>query len=116
MTASKKIYDYNNYYVFNDGSIYNKARKAFLKPIKNMSGYCYITLSKNKNKQNCYIHRIVADHFLNKNTEQLQVNHKNRIKTDNRLSNLEWITPSNNTKHAHMTKSLVPSQETDGDS
>ena len=47
LTKAKQIYDYENYYVFDNGCIYSKSRKKVLKPIKNASGYCYVTLSKN---------------------------------------------------------------------
>jgi hypothetical protein len=102
---AKKIYDYENYYIFNDGTIYNNSRKNYLKPCKNISGYCYVTLSKNSIKKNYYIHIIVADHFLViKRSQNLQVNHINKNKEDNNYSNLEIVTCSENMKHAHNYK------------
>jgi len=99
ITPAKQIYDYENYYVFPDGQIFNKQRKSYLKPIKNAAGYCYVTFSKNKKKKNCYIQRIVADHFLEKGTNNL-VNHINKVKDDNRVENLEWVTYSENSLNA----------------
>lgn len=99
---AKSVYDYDNYYVFKDGSVFSKSRKIFLKPIKNQAGYCYITLSKNKIKKNFYVHCIVADHFIDeKRVDGLQVNHKNKIRDDNRLDNLEIVSCSDNMKHAY---------------
>ena len=43
--------DADNYFIFKDGQIYNKDRKKYLKPIKNDSGYCYVTLCQNQNKK-----------------------------------------------------------------
>ena len=47
------------------------------------------------------IHRLVATAFIkNKNPLRDQINHKNFIKTDNRVENLEWVTQSENMKHS----------------
>jgi len=46
------------------------------------------------------IHRLVAKAFIDNYSEYLQVNHKNCVKHDNRLENLEMVTQSQNTKHA----------------
>jgi hypothetical protein len=99
ITQAKQVYDYDNYYVFSDGQIFNKQRKSYLKPVKNAAGYCYVTFSRNTKKKNCYIQRIVADHFLVKGDKNL-VNHINGIKDDNRLENLEWVTYSENSINA----------------
>lgn len=102
---AKKIYDYDNYYIFDNGQIYNKKRKNFLKHIENLKGYCYVTLCKNSKKKNYYVHVIVAEHFIEKKKDcTFQVNHINKIRNDNRLSNLEIVTRSENMIHAYNYK------------
>lgn len=91
LADSKKVYDYENYYVFSDGRIYNSTTKRFLSPVLNAAGRTYVTLCKNGKKANCYINRIVADHYLaNKPGKASDVRHISRDKTDNSVSNLRW--------------------------
>lgn len=90
VSKGKKIDDYDNYYVFKDGRIYNNYTKRYLKPCNNANGHCYITLCKNKKKKNKYIHRVVAEAFIKNIKNKRFVIHKNRKKDDNRKSNLKW--------------------------
>lgn len=62
-------------------------------------GYCYIYLYKRGKGITNLVHRLVAIAFLGES--DLQVNHKNGIKSDNRLENLEYCTGSENNKHAY---------------
>jgi hypothetical protein len=104
ITKGKPIYENIKYLIFPDGNVYNNVRKSLVKPIKNASGYCYVTISSNKTKKNCYIHRLVAEHFIeNKDIKKTQVNHKNKKKDDNQITNLEWVTPSENLLHANLS-------------
>ncbi len=66
-------------------------------------GYPTVNLCKNGDSFNCKIHVWVAKHFIPNPDNKPCVNHKNGIKTDNRVENLEWVTYSENTKHAFST-------------
>lgn len=73
-------------------------------PSKSGWGYLAVLLvDKTGNHTQHAIHKLVAESFLNNNENLPQVNHRNGIKTCNKVDNLEWITPSGNTQHAYDT-------------
>lgn len=77
-----------------------RIRGVMLSQMK-LKGYPAVHLSKNGNIKMCTVHRLVATAFLPASKGRTQVNHKNGIKTDNRVENLEWCTPSENERHSY---------------
>lgn len=64
------------------------------------NGYHYVMLWDGTRKQG-RVNRIVAQAFLPNPNNLPEVNHKNGVKTDNRVSNLEWVSKSENGKHRY---------------
>ncbi len=87
-----------NYYVTEDGRVFNSKKE--LKG-GNCRGYKRLLLSINKKTKQFLVHRMVAECYIPNPENKLEVNHKNGIKTDNRIENLEWNTRSENMNHKH---------------
>lgn len=64
-------------------------------------GYLKVSLSKVGKTKKVNVHRIVALSFLENPNNLPQVNHINAIKIDNRVEDLEWVSRSDNSKHAY---------------
>jgi hypothetical protein len=72
----------------------------YLKPTIHHNGYLQIVLYKNNKYLHYKVHRLVAQAFIPNAENKPEVNHKNCIKTDNRVDNLEWCTRQENVNHA----------------
>ena len=107
------------YQASNHGNIKSIARKVafgvgfrtteekILKPILSTGGYLMVNLSKGNIIKRIKIHQLVAMTFLDHkpNGHKLVINHKNFIKTDNRLKNIEVVTHRENTNRKHLKSS-----------
>jgi len=92
-----------HYEISNTGKVrstrYNKIK--MLKQSCTAGGYLLVCLSDGNKKYTSYVHRLVAEVFLPEpGVDQLVVNHKNKIRHDNDVKNLEWATVKENMMHA----------------
>jgi hypothetical protein len=71
-------------------------------------GYVSMSFQLEGTRKRKYVHRLVAETFIGVPNTPLEVNHKNGIKNDNRLENLEWVTKSENCKHRSSFESHIP--------
>ena len=67
----------------------------------NKDGYNIVNLWKNKKKKTIKVHRLVAEAFIPNLDNKPYINHKNAIRNDNTIQNLEWCTQKENILHAY---------------
>lgn len=70
---------------------------------KHNKGYLVVRLYDGKKYKSHYVHRLVAEAFVNNDNHLPQINHKDGNKSNNHCENLEWCTNKQNSDHAIMT-------------
>lgn len=80
------------------GRVWSEWRMAFKASHIDGNGYPFTCLQAGKARKGFRVHQLVARAFLGEHAP-LVVNHKNGIKTDNRVENLEWVTQGQNKQH-----------------
>lgn len=102
----RTIEHYPNYEIDTDGTVRNKSTGHIMKWINNGKGYFTVKLYNHDTPRGrlCLVHRLVlSTHDFPIPEGTLDVNHKDGDKSNNHIHNLEWVTKSNNTRHAHLT-------------
>jgi TATA-binding protein-associated factor Taf7 len=90
----------SGYYITDSGEVYSR-RGNKLCPVLNHKGYLTVKIFYEKGKYKTkFVHRLVAEAFIENPNNLETVNHKNGVKTDNTKDNLEWMSRLDNTKHA----------------
>lgn len=102
----KRIPNYSKYEASNLGNIKtfnwkNTGQERIMKPALDPNGYYRTVLIRDDGKYaTVKVHRIICQTFLENPDEKPAVNHKNFIRNDNRLENLEWCSFKENTVHS----------------
>ena len=96
----KPIKNYPNYLINKNGNIFSNYHKKYIKQGLSSNGYLSVSLTHNKIAKTNNIHRLIAENFINNPLSLKCINHKNGIKTDNSIENLEWCTYSQNILHS----------------
>jgi len=83
----------SDYLIYSSGLVWSKKSNKYLKAYKNTDGYHLVSIGKKRTKK---VHRLVAIHYLPNPHNLSDVDHMNRIKTDNDVSNLRWVSHCDN--------------------
>jgi hypothetical protein len=81
----------------------NSGKTAILKPATDKKGYLRVGLQIKGKLRTQKVHRLVALAFIPNPENKPQVNHKNSIKSDNNIKNLEWVTNRENVIHSVLS-------------
>lgn len=81
-------------------TIFHTVKEKIKKPTLKDNGYLQVQLYKNNKSHNLYVHRLVAEAFIENPNYYKTINHKNLNKQDNRVVNLEWCSYGENNEHA----------------
>ena len=102
MEIWKTIAGFNDYQVSNLGRIksFKKGKEKILKTGLNTNKYHWLKLFKKSESKCKLVHSLVAEHFLENKFNLPFINHIDGVKTNNKLSNLEWCTQKQNVNHA----------------
>lgn len=116
----KEIEDHPGYFITDSGKVFCNLGKGnrgngFTVPLYEIAprytknGYARVCARNNKTgkRDDLYIHRLVATHFLESSPGKKYVNHKNCNRADNRVSNLEWVSAKENTAQTVNLKHII---------
>lgn len=93
--------EFDGYSVTDDGEVYSKKTKRFLKKSSNHKGYFQVCLIVDGKKKTVRVHQLVARAFIPNPTKRKQINHIDGNKKNNCVENLEWCTNSENQIHSY---------------
>ena len=119
------IKDFEGYYITEEGKVFSdlikgnkfRGRQDYRHEVKGRpgkNGYIrvYMRNSVTNKRVDRYVHRLVAEHFIPNPENKKVVNHKDTNRSNNHVSNLEWVTYKENLEHALVYGNLRRCQKT----
>lgn len=85
-----------------NGKVFFTLKEKILRPRKDGIGYCKVSLYEDHHYIDKKIHCLVAIYFIPNPENKPEVNHIDGNKLNNCVENLEWVTPKENIRHAHI--------------
>ena len=82
-------------------------KERILKPKKTHGGYLLVTLCKDGRHKTITVHRLVATAFISNPSNLETINHKDEDKTNNTISNLEWMSKKDNINYGTRNKRVA---------
>ena len=100
----REVPDYEDRYLCSDhGDVFSLSHNKIKGKRLSNNGYLRVNLYKKCKQETALVHSVVARTFLGKRAEGMQINHKDGNKTNNHVSNLEYVTHKENSDHAIRT-------------
>ena len=103
----KTIEGFENYKISNFGNLINIKKNKIVNSSVEKWGYCTVTLCKPGKKKTFKIHRLVALAFIDNADDKPFIDHIDRNKQNNHISNLRWASVSENSKNVGIRKNNV---------
>jgi hypothetical protein len=100
-TDAKAVREFENYLITMDGKVYSLATGKYMSQVERSDGYLRVGLQTPTRKATFLVHKLVADAYLSKDNDRLIVNHKDSNRKNNHVSNLEYVTPRENSLHSY---------------
>lgn len=108
MTTCRPVKGFEGLYEIDSTGTVRSAKTGKVRKTTVWDRYPRVTLTKKGVQTTVSVHRLVWECFVGPIPEGLQINHKNGVKDDNRLENLEVCTPSENVAHGFRVLGRTP--------
>lgn len=100
----KAIKGFEDYLITDTGRVYSLKKERYLKPQPTRYEYLQVVLCKSGKTCAKYVHRLVAEAFIENPENKPTVDHINRIRTDNRVENLRWANSKEQRENSCATR------------